>query len=315
MTALTKKKITVSFGQGVTRWNDIIGRALEDTFEVSYVKQGGDLRFVSDTDAAERYEPGCRRILVAIENSWPDFNTQAGGLIFLYSSHHRVLRLPFYALVAKPEELIKEHQYADRVLAEKRRFCCFVASNMNAFRTFKRVDFFKKLHARKKVDSGGKLFNNIGHRVEDLESFYREHRFCLAIENQDWPGYTTEKLVKAMRNGCIPIYWGNKRIHEEFNPRSFINLHAFSSDNAAIEHILKVDSEPELMRQYLAEPFFHHNEPNAFYDHRRVGTYLKKIVELPQPRRFPPHIQHRLFRTVRKAKPYLDALRRTLGHI
>ncbi|WOO39685.1 glycosyltransferase family 10 domain-containing protein [Rubellicoccus peritrichatus] len=298
----------VAFTPGVTRWNDILGRALDTAFEVEYGEEDPDLLFVSDTDPPDPRASQCRSILVAIENSWPDFNTQCGGLIFLHTDHPRALRLPFYALTSRPDELTKGEGYSDKILNEDRRFCAFVASNMNEFRTKRRAVFFKQLHARRHVDSGGSFMNNLGYRAPDLKDFYRNYRFVITIENQDWPGYTTEKIVSAMRCGCIPIYWGNRRIAEDFNTKSFINLHDFQSSEKAIDYILQVDQDESLRRQYLDEPFLHDNRPGKWFDHKRVADYLIRIMDLPIPSRRLPYLRHKIFRMQRKMKPYVDPL-------
>ena len=67
-------------------------------------------------------------------------------------------------------------------------------------------------------------------------------------------GYTTEKLVHAMAAHTIPIYWGNPQVSEDFNPKSFINCHDYSSLEAVIERIIEVDQNESLYRHYLEEP-------------------------------------------------------------
>jgi hypothetical protein len=80
-----------------------------------------------------------------------------------------------------------------------------------------------------------------------------------------------------MRAGCIPIYWGNPLIEREFNPRSFINVHAFPNHESAIERVLEIDSDPELHAEYLSEPWCDGNKLNEFYDRQRVLDQFEKI--------------------------------------
>ena len=63
------------------------------------------------------------------------------------------------------------------------------------------MNFFQRLSRRKRVDSGGRAFNNIGGPIPAGSpaklDFLRAYKFNLAFENASLPGYTTEKIVEA----------------------------------------------------------------------------------------------------------------------
>lgn len=276
-----KRPLRVYFSPAVTRRNDIIGRALEKRYKVEQVSESPEVAFHSDTSKAGSEPFGRINILVAIENTYPDFRKYQGSLTYLQTSDRRNMRLPNYALICRPEDLIKGGGIEPELAAEKREFCAFVASNMNAFRTKKRIDFFHALNRLQPVASGGKLLNNIGERVGNLHDFYRRFRFCIAFENQPFSGYTTEKMVYAMRAGCIPIYWGNPDIAADFNQRSFIDVRSFRSDQEAIQHILEVWQSPELTRSYLGQSYLHGNSAGVWFDDARIATFLAGIIDQP----------------------------------
>lgn len=87
-------------------------------------------------------------------------------------------------------------------------------------------------------------------------------------------GYTTEKICDAMAVRSIPIYWGNPDIHRDFNPKSFVNLHDFSSIDDAIEYIVALDRDDELYRKVLAEPYFHDNKASKYFS----SGYLRPLL-------------------------------------
>lgn len=207
---LIKRSLRVYFSPAVTRHNDIIGRALAESYQLLEVKVSPEVAFLSDTDNGPNVPAARKNILVAIENSYPDFRKYAGGLTYLNTKDKRNLRLPNYALICKPGELIKDPDFSRRGSAEKREFCAFVASNMNVSRTKKRVSFFESLHKREHVASGGKLLNNTGCRVDDLDGFYRRFRFCMAFENQPFPGYHG-KAGLCDESGMHPYLLGQPR--------------------------------------------------------------------------------------------------------
>jgi hypothetical protein len=215
----------------------------------------------------------CPKIFFSGESTGPDFTKHDYAFTSHYIDDPRHLRLPLYFSV-DPRSLIKPPDFAEKILAEERKFCSFVVSNP---KNKERIEFFQKLTARRKVDSGGRHLNNIGGPVEDKNVFLRSYRFNIAFENKSQPGYTTEKIIQPMQAGSIPIYWGNPLIAKEYNTKSFVNVHDFPNQETATERILEIENNRELYRRYLEEPWFHGNKPNEFCDRERVLNQFEKI--------------------------------------
>jgi hypothetical protein len=186
-----------------------------------------------------------------------------------------------YVLYANPAQLIKREWDFGELLRQKQRFCAAMISNPNAKRGRRRVEFMEQLAARKRVDSGGRHANNIGGPIPNGPAgkieWLRHYRFNLAMENEELPGYTTEKLVEAMRGRCVPVYWGNPRIAEEFNPRSFLNLADFPNDEALIDRLLELDADANAYEAMLREPYFHNDTPNEFFAAARLVKFLEVV--------------------------------------
>lgn len=138
----------------------------------------------------------------------------------------------------------------------KARFCNFIYSNSSAK---ERVIFCKMLNKYKTVDCPGKVLNNMqsipSGWMQKLE-FIKNHKFTIAFENESSIGYTTEKIYHALLVGSIPIYWGNPRVSEYFNPASFINCHDYNDFDQVIERIIQVDNDQVLYEKYLNAPPF-----------------------------------------------------------
>jgi hypothetical protein len=184
-------------------------------------------------------------------------------------------RLPLYALYTDVRELLRPKD-PGKIISQKNKFCCFLVSN-DSCET--RNNFFTKLSQYKKVDSGGKYFNNIGFRVKDKLDFIKDYKFVIAFENASWPGYTTEKIFEPMLVNSIPLYWGNPRVELDFNTRSFINYYDFNSFDAMIERIIEVDRNDQLYLKYLGEPWFRDNKLNEFVGEERLIGILKFVIE------------------------------------
>jgi glycosyltransferase involved in cell wall biosynthesis len=252
----------------------------------------------------------CVKIYVALEVFLPDFRWCDYAFTCRYLEDPRHLRLPYYAFGCDANKLIRRGDDAEEIMAAKTKFCGFVVSNAKRKKTHKRVEFFHRLSKYKKVDSGGAALNNIGYRVphglKDKVEFLRPYKFNIAFENGSAVGYTTEKIVDAMYARCVPIYWGNPRIAEEFNPRSFLNYYDFPGEEALIEKIIELDQDDAKYMELLRQPYFHNNEPNEFFSRERLLNQFEKIFTTPitpvSTRRQP--LQAGRWIAVKKNKPH-----------
>lgn len=146
-------------------------------------------------------------------------------------------------------------------IAQKQKFCAFVVTNpCNPVRN----SAFHWLSQYKKVDSAGRLFNNIGDEIfaglggggGELKKheFLKNYKFCLAYENSSAQGYTTEKLLHAKVSGCIPIYWGDPKVERDFDTKGFIDARKFTTPEELIEAVRKIDSNPMDYLKMFATP-------------------------------------------------------------
>jgi alpha(1,3/1,4) fucosyltransferase len=214
----------------------------------------------------------CHRIFYAGENARPDFKECDFALSFDYESYgNKNLRLPLYRWRGDLEAFTRPKN-VEAILQEKKKFCCMLVSNPDGK---ERNLFFEKLSRYKKIDSAGKHLNNMGgKRVADKMEFIKEYKFTMSFENASYPGYTTEKLVEPMAVNSIPIYWGNPMVANDFNSKSFINIHDYKTVDAAIERIIEIDNNDTLYKQYLAEPYF---KENIFPDSLNMELLSEKL--------------------------------------
>lgn len=217
---------------------------------------------ISSCFSNEYLDYDCIRIFYTGENLCPDFNVFDYAMGFEYLTFgDRYIRFPNYLIAdtyqSDYELMIHKHEQIDSdFLKNKESFCAFVVSKGNGYVDSIRELIFKKLSEYKKVNSGGKFLNNIGkpNGVEDKLKFQCKHKFVIACENSAHEGYTTEKIVQAYAARAIPIYWGNRRVNEVFNPKSFINVNDFSSLDDLVKYIEEIDHDDEKYLTMLKEP-------------------------------------------------------------
>lgn len=245
----------------------------------------------------------CFRICISGENTRPDFTRSDFYIGFDFNENPDYLRWPLFLMGRyMPEYLLKEKD-ADLLFAQKKRFCSFIVSNGQAK---ERIGFFEKLNEYKKVDSGGKFLNNIGSPVTDKIEYLKESKFNIAFENTSSPGYTTEKIFDAFFAGCVPIYWGNPRIGEDFNEKAFINAHNFQTTEELIKYIRYLDENEEAYKAVLRESAFPGNQiPKQFRIENFIGffTYIFNASANKKPvHKFENKMEYLVFKIKQNAR-------------
>lgn len=129
-----------------------------------------------------------------------------------------------------PEALVKSETIdPENTLRSKTRFCNFLYSNPVPYRE----EFFQRLSKYKRIDAPGASMRNMPSidegappgqsRWETKRRFLAKYKFTLALENEIFPGYQTEKLYDGMRANSIPVYFGDSQASKLFNPGSFVS--------------------------------------------------------------------------------------------
>ena len=238
----------------------------------------------------------CVKLFVTGENIFPDFNL----CDYAIGYHHltfedRYLR----AYVSPAEDLVRVATTARKEVVASdltaRRFCNFIYSNRAADPV--RDKFFHLLHDKKPVDSLGRHLKNSDDGNLNLPgvdwgtskiAVQRGFNFTIAFENCETSGYTTEKIVHAFMAGTIPIYWGDPRIAEDFNPKAFIHLRDFETPEDCANFVIALSEDAERMAAYLSEPVFRDNRVPDHLSEARFDSFLNTIVSQPpaaRPRR------------------------------
>ncbi|EIA10421.1 alpha (1,3)-fucosyltransferase [Flavobacterium frigoris PS1] len=152
-----------------------------------------------------------------------------------------------------------------------------VVSNPKAI---KRIEFFNTLSKIKRVDSGGAVLNNVGGRVKDKMEFINDYKFVISFENESQDGYTTEKILEPIFKDCIPIYWGNKWVHEDFNPARFINYHDFNSEEELIQKLIEIDQNFDLGVDMISQAVFATEKQDWNIERKHILLMIESVLKL-----------------------------------
>lgn len=254
---------------------DRIFTFLKRYFQVSLTEKDPDFIIYSSW-GSEHLNYDCPKIFYTGENHRPNFFLCDYALGFDFIERPDYLRVPLYSILWYYDFstlLFPNHQ---KIIDQnpKTKFCCFIASNAGAV---ERNRFFQKLCNYQKVDSGGRVLNNIGGPVADKIEFMRPYKFCIAYENSTYPGYVTEKIMDCFIAGCIPIYWGSDCIQKDFNPKRILNRMDFKSDDELIANIKFLNENPEEYKKFISQPIFINNELTEYFDENRLRIFFEKI--------------------------------------
>jgi len=168
----------------------------------------------------------------------------------------------------------------------KTRFCNFIYTN-DRRDTWVRRDLCKLLSKYKRVDCPGYSLNNMP-RIERGRSkqlnFMAEYKFTIASEHTLSDYYLTEKIFHAFLAGTVPIYWGNPKAANFFNPAAFVNCHDYDSFDDVVDRVREIDTNPELYESYRqAQPIL----PNShlYLMEKKIRERCVFIVEKALARR------------------------------
>ncbi|HIG94570.1 MAG TPA: hypothetical protein HA283_06190 [Nanoarchaeota archaeon] len=186
----------------------------------------------------------------------------------------------FHTLYYDLPKLIKNN---NKKIQDRKKFCAFIVSS-NSSR--ERVHFFKKLSKYKRVDSYGKVQNNMGNQLfksnwNTNNEVYKNYKFVIGFENNFAKEYISEKAQVPMLSGAIPIYRGAPNIHEYFNTKSFINYDDYGSDDKVIKKIIELDQDDEKYLKMANEPWFVDNKIPKIFKEKEMELikFYKKILE------------------------------------
>ena len=230
----------------------------------------------------------CIKIFHTQEKYWPNWKECDYAAVSVLVDDPRSAYLPIYAFDGRPEKLVRT-SVPDPVTvrASKPHFCSLLCAYVD--RTVRRREqFFHALNRLRKVDSAGRALNNTGYRLPPGDRYQVKvnwlagYRFNLAFENTRRAGWCTEKLVDPLHVNTIPIYWGDPRVKDYFNPESYIRRDDFSSDEELADYVLHVDDTPELYARYIRATPFHDNRPNSAYDRNGLLSFFDQIFRSRQ---------------------------------
>lgn len=268
------KKIKINFTDfwgGFDKTNNYFYNLLKLEFDVE-ISEYPDYLFYS-VFGNNHTKYNCKKIFYTGENI--DIHPDADYSFTFDDTTSKNYQLKHYLLYPGYYDLVNKQVDENLV---NRKFCSFVVSNGNCKL---RNEFFIKLSKYKKIDSGGRHYNNLGVLVNDKLEFLKNYKFNICFENDAHRGYnqhyTTEKLMQSMQANTIGIYYGNTQIEKEFNKQSFIDVRDFSSLDKVVEYIIELDNNDDKYLEMLKTYWLVDNIIPENNKEENIKSFLYKI--------------------------------------
>lgn len=142
-------------------------------------------------------------------------------------------------------------------IGKREKFCCMVASNSA---DGLRDEMLDEISSILPVDSAGRHRHNDDSLQtecgDNKRKYLNRYIFNICPENTSVKGYVSEKIFEAMREGCIPIYWGSEGVVEPnvVNPEAFIYWDRESNGEQAIKQITELSKNPGMLQEFQKQP-------------------------------------------------------------
>ena len=251
--------------------------------KITHAKDADIIIFSCFGNENEKYK-NKKRIFYTGENIRPDYNNIDYSFSFDFTENEKNIRIPLWLLQIdwfnqidydNPKYTIPYNEINETKFSRKNKdkFCSIVFNSTSPYR----YEIIEELSKYKKVDCFGKPFGNWFYGEDKKLETISNYKFNICFENSIHPGYYTEKLIHAKIAGCVPIYWCDKLISNDFNEKSFVNLSDFNGVKDLSEYIIELDRNEEKYNQIRNEKLFSDdNYPKILFE--SILEKVKKIV-------------------------------------
>ncbi|CAB4335735.1 unannotated protein [freshwater metagenome] len=144
------------------------------------------------------------------------------------------IQLPFtnnrVGLTTSASELLEKRSFFGR----KSKFACAFIGKPDQMR-FRAINELRKIG---EVDVFGPM---VGKPISNKPEIAKDYKYMVCLENDNYPGYVTEKLLEAYLSDTVPLYWGNLGNDSSINRKGFSNLLDFESMSEWIEYVRNID--------------------------------------------------------------------------
>ena len=155
-------------------------------------------------------------------------------VLFGERNNNNIINLPLYISYMFSNDIKFDYNKLYNILKKN---ICVVISNPKGI---KRNYILNKIEKHFNIDYLGKYKNNCNilkaeYNSNEFKEKISEYKFIIAMENNRYETYITEKIILGLNSKIIPIYWGSKYIYDYFNKERILALLEEDNDKLDIE--------------------------------------------------------------------------------
>lgn len=283
------KKIGISFYDFWSGFdpmtNPVFGKWISKNKDKIYLG-GSDIVFFSVYGSSNFNVKSKLRVLFSAENffhfSYPTF----GGAPVLKQEANKaidsvcnfsMLHFDFGSNNLRVPNYIMDHGYdtvkiaLDRTPTKKTRDILYCYRINYPFRNNIALHLMKKF----KIESPCNCLRNTNEIVINKVSFMKDFKLVLAIENCIENQYTTEKLYDCFLSKCVPLYFGNPVVEEDFNKDSIVFMNELTFDQLEYEMNKLLTDEEYYNHKISINPI----KNQKLFDESNFDNFMEKILQ------------------------------------
>jgi len=279
--------LKIAFADFWPEWDveDFVSPILKTKYNVVIDQKNPDVLFHSIFNRMQdtpKYK--CKKVLILAEN-WRPGRFGSDYSISFDPDTDTNFRFPLWQMYWLLNPELKDRLFNRKNHEEFERFCSFTVSNpsnQTRNRVFDEISQYKRVHSYGKV-----RMNDFGLNKASKGKYWRDakdqffldhpHKFMMAFENTSYPYYCTEKLMDSFLVGSFPLYWGDPKVKEDWNPKAFINVNDY---RGYLDEIKRIDQNEEYFNQCYHEPVFTDEQKQRHLDRLdEFENWLLKIVK------------------------------------
>jgi hypothetical protein len=152
-------------------------------------------------------------------------------------------------------------------VTNERKGVCAVISNPEPIR----MAFLKELQKHTPVD----IYGAFATPLKDKKTVMSQYRINICFENDEFPGYVTEKSIEAWKYGCIPV-WRGLDSGGYLNNSALVNVTNLGFQES-IKQIIAILNNADQFEEISSRPIL--TKPYDFFNLRNKILELSEIVK------------------------------------
>ena len=115
--------------------------------------------------------------------------------------------------------------------------------------------------------------------IPDKLNTISNYRFCLCMENFEYPGYITEKIIHSIVAQSVPIYLGAPNIEKHFPTECYIDVRRYKNVESMYDYIKNLD-EDTYQKMIMAGQKFLKSNSGSLHSYEGFANNIADLINV-----------------------------------